>query len=250
MGDLVSNEDYWRKSELVKLYTGLDDALDYELDAVQDATNRAAATGPVDNVHVIGAGVGRELADIRRLTSPARIHAWDMSAPMVEACQARIDHAGWEDVKVRQATIQGIPELVEEPADVIVGLSAVLCYEPVAAGRHRNLRALHDVCRPGAGLAVVVQQRHGRIPWGAYFALMSLLERTPLRDHGDGNRPSRYGDAAVLLHHYGRQELRDLLHNEGFDHCAIESLREWATLRSRRVPRRSPNPLVATATRR
>ncbi|MBS1838536.1 MAG: class I SAM-dependent methyltransferase [Actinobacteria bacterium] len=250
MAGVVSNEEYWHRRELVELYRGLDGALDYELDAVRDASIRAGATGRVHDVHVIGAGVGRELADIRRLTSPARIHAWDMSAPMVEACQARIDQAGWDDVTVRLATIQEIAGRIDRPADLVVGLSAVLCYEPDVAGRHRNLRSLHDMCRPGAGLAVVVQQQRGRRAWGPYFALMSLLEHTPLRDRGVGNRPSRYGDAAVLLHHYGRRELRDLLQQEGFDACSIESLREWAGPRNRQVPRRSPNPLVATATRR
>lgn len=247
---MVPNKEYWCRRELVELYKGLDGALDYELDAVRDASERAAATGTIENVHVIGAGGGRELADIRRLTSPAHVHAWDMSVPMVEACRARIEQAGWNDVTVRQAMIQEIPELIDQPADLVVGLSAVLCYEPDVAGRHRNLRSLHDMCRPGTGLAVVVQQKHGRPTWGLYFTVLSLLERTRLRDRGHGNRSSRYGDVAVLLHHYGRQELRDLLHQEGFEASRIESLREWAAPRNRQVPRRSPNPLVATATRR
>lgn len=247
MVELISNEQYWNRPDLVALYRDLDGALDYEADAIRDAAGRASSTGPVRSVHVVGVGVGRELEDIRRITGGV-IHAWDMSAPMVDACSRRIDQAGWNDVTVRQATIQQLPELLAEPADLVVGLSAVLCYDADPDGRRQNLRALRSMCRTGAGIAVVVQQRHGRPGWAAYFATLAMLERAHLRHRGVGNRPSRYGEAAVLLHHYGRAELGELMDDARFTDHRIESLRDWAEPDRRRVPRRSPNPLIATAT--
>lgn len=250
VAELLSNEEYWNRPELVDAHSGRPGILPYEIDAVVDACARAGSTGEVQSVHVLGVGTGRELADIRRLTKPTRIHAWDISEPMVAGCEDLIRCAGWNDITVARASIDEIPGLMEQPADAVIALAAVLCYIPLSTDRLATFRAMHAMCRPGGGLAAVVQQRHARPLWGAYFAYASLLERSGLRHRGEGNRPSSYGDVAVMLHHYGRHELDDLLHVAGFADRHIQSLRRWASSNHRRIPRRSPNPLIAVATAR
>lgn len=248
MVEILSNEQYWSRDQLVRAHSDLPGALDYEIDAVRDAADRARSSGPVRSVHVLGVGTGRELADIRAATRPTRLFGWDLSQPMVDGCRSQIERHGWPDVTVELASIDDVPDLIDEPADVVIGLSAVLCYIPDDSGRRRTARAMRSMCRTGAGLALVVQQRAGRRPWVPYFAAIDSLERAHLRHEGIGNRRSRYGDVAVLLHHYGRREIGDLLGTAGFERCNVRSLREWAADHDRAVPRRSPNPLIVTAT--
>lgn len=247
MALMLSNEQYWNRPELVAAHSGLPGLLDYERDAVMGAVAGASAAGLVRSVHVLGVGAGRELAGIRQVTTPARVHSWDISQPMVEACKEHIDAHGWSDVTVAKATIREAAAVVDGTADVVVALSALLCYFPTAKERAENFRALRRMCRRGAGLAIVVQQQHGRLIWRPYFFGMAILERTGIRNRGFGNRISSFNEVAVLLHHYLRQEVLGLLEATGFGVTSIRSLREWAVESGRCIPRRSPNPLIITA---
>lgn len=250
MAERESTERFWSRPELVRAYTDTGGALDYEVDAVIAAVARAAASGPLDLVHVVGVGAGRELAAIRQRTGDARIHAWDISEPMAESCREHVRHEGLTDITVHHGAIDQVPERVTEPADLVIALGAVLGYGTTPEQRRRDLRALRSSCRAGAGLAAVVQQRHGRPDWSMYFSLAELLERTPLRSRGAGNRSSRHGRAAVLFHHFSRRELAHELERADFAQIDITSLRQWGRPSGRRPPLRSPNPLIAVASAR
>jgi hypothetical protein len=247
MAEQESTERFWSRPELVRAYTDAGEALDYEVDAVLAATARATASGPLGLVHVVGVGAGRELAAIRRCTGDARIHAWDISEPMAEACRQHVHHEGLSGITVHHGAIDQIPERVTDPADVIIALGAVLGYGTTPEGRRRDLRALRSSCRTGAGVAAVVQQRNGRPDWSLYFAVTSVMERARLRTRGGGNRASRHGSATVLFHHFGRRELTSALGEGAFAEIEVRSLRQWARARGSRPPLRSPNPLIAVA---
>jgi hypothetical protein len=75
-----------------------------------------------------------------------------------------------------------------------------------------------------------------------------LLEQARLRRLGAGNRPSRHGDATVLFHHFTRRELTASLERASFSDLDVRSLRQWAKQHRLRLPRTSPNPLIAVAT--
>jgi SAM-dependent methyltransferase len=242
-----SAEEFWSRPDLVAAYREAGSALAYEVDAVQAATDAARRSGPVDAVHVLGVGGGRELGEIRRVTGARMIHAWDISEPMVQTCREHVRVNGWDDVVVGRAAIDELQRPDGEAADVVVALGAVLGYATDAAAREQAMAVIAGLLRPGGALTAVVQQRHGRPDWSLYFAARSLLERTPLLHDGQGNRRSRHGDGSVLFHHYDAPELSRLAAGAGFDDVRVTSLRSWARDHGARLPRRSPNPLILHA---
>lgn len=243
-----STEEFWSRPDLVAAYQEAGAALPYEVDAVTIATDAARRSGPIDSVHVLGVGGGRELGAIRQITGARSLHAWDISGPMVQACQEHVAAAGWPDVKVGQAAIEDLERPGGTPADVVVALGAVLGYGTDHAARRRTVAAIAALLRPGGGFAAVVQQRNGRPDWAVYFAVRSVLQHTPWVNDGDGNRRSRHGSGSVLFHHYGAGELAELVQEAGFVDVEVSSLRSWARRRGVRLPFRSPNPLILTAT--
>jgi ubiquinone/menaquinone biosynthesis C-methylase UbiE len=203
----------------------------------------------VDRVTVHGVGAGRELSGIRSVVHPARILAFDLSQPMVDACRRHIERHGWDDVTAERAAIDDAP-VPDGSVDLVIALGAVLGYGRTTTERAAMVADLRRQCRQGAGLAVVVQQRYGRPDWSVYFTVSSLLTALSLRSVGSGNRVSRHGDAGTVFHHYSASELTGLLRDEGFDDVRAEPLRQWARRNGQRVPLRSPNPLLVTATAR
>ncbi len=242
-----SAEEFWSRPDLVAAYQDAGTALAYEVDAVTAATDAARRCGPIDSVHVLGVGGGRELGAIRQITGARTVHAWDISEPMVQACREHVVDSGWDDVVVGQAAIDELERPGGVPADVVIALGAVLGYGTDPPARRRTLAAIAALLRPGGGFTAVVQQRNGRPDWALYFAARSLLERTPWGSDGDGNRRSRHGSGSVLFHHYRAQELVDLVEAAGFTDVRVTSLRTWARSRDAHLPWRSPNPLILTA---
>lgn len=249
MARLEPSETFWSRPELVAAYQDIGGALQYEIDAVAASAEAARRTGPVDSVHVLGVGGGRELGAIRAITNARVIHAWDISEPMVQACRQHVTRSGWQDVIVNTSSIEDLERPGGESADLVVALGAVLGYSTDESQRCRSVGRISSLLRDGGAFAGVVQQRNGRPDWALYFAARSLLERTPWCNHGIGNRRSRHGSGSVLFHHYTPAELIDLFAREGFTDVQVGSLRAWARQREATVPLRSPNPLVLTATK-
>ena len=98
-------------------------------------------------------------------------------------------------------------------------------------------------------MAIVVQQRNGRPDWATWFALRGLAARLGAATGEPGDRVNGHGEATLLVHHYGRAELRRMFQDAGFEHIAVESLRSWGRRAGEPVPLRSPNPLLMTAVR-
>lgn len=245
--DPMTPQEFWEEPELVSAYTDAGSALAYELDLVIAATARSRLTGPVDRVTVHGVGGGRELGGIRSVVQPARILAFDLSQPMVDACRRHIDHEGWDDVTAECAAIDDSP-VADGSVDLAIALGAVLGYGRTEAEQLAMVDDLRRQCRDGAALAVVVQQRYGRPDWSAYFAACSLLETLSIRSMGAGNRVSRHGPVGTVFHHFSAPELTGLLERAGFGDIRVESLRRWARRNHQKVPLRSPNPLLVLAT--
>lgn len=243
-----STEEFWSRPELVDAYLQEDTALPYEVDAIDTAVRLARRTGPVETVHVMGVGAGRELGAVRASSEATAVYAWDISAPMVRACGEHAHARGWFDVHVGQRAVADVRPTDTAAADVVVALGAVLGYDTTPESRRRTARALADLSRPGAGLAAVVQQRYGRPDWGFYFAVRSAAGLMTARSASIGNRHSRHGSASVAFHHFTSRELNSLLTDAGFVDVSVTSLRSWARATGASVPLRSPNPLIVTAT--
>lgn len=248
MGEPETAEDFWSRDELVRAYRDAGEALLYEEHAIADAATRARRSGDLHDVHVLGVGGGRELGAIRTLTAASHVYAWDISQPMVDACRAHVRSQEWPDVEVGRCAVADLARPDGVAADVVIALGAVLGYGTTPEERRRSCSVLAALLRPGGALAAVVQQRHGRPDWSLYFALRAVRERTPWRGDGDGNRRSRHGDSSVLFHHFGAEELEDLLRSAGFTEVDVRSLRSWGRANGVRIPLRSPNPLIVTAT--
>jgi len=242
-------EEFWSQQSQVVAFPGTAESLPYETSLIEDAAAVARRSGPVDDVHVIGVGTGRELGGTRRLLPSAHLHAWDVSGPMVEACRELVAQQGWGDVVVDQADVVELTAAAG-PADLAILVNAVLCYVNTQERRVAAVSALHSVLRPGGALAIVVHQRNGRPDWAGYFALRALAVRFGLADGQAGDRRIRHDSRTMLFHHYTPGELRRLLAAGGFDEVHVRSLRSWARATGHRIPRRSPNPLLVVAVRR
>jgi SAM-dependent methyltransferase len=240
--------EFWNQDSQVQAFSATTAALPYELDLIGSAAAQAARTAPVEQVHVVGVGAGRELLAVRGLLPDAHVHGWDISDHMVQACAAFIEDRALEDMTVARADVV---ELTADdgPADVVVLVNAVLCYLDTAEARRRAFAALFDLVRPGGALAIVVHQRNGRPDWSAWFAARGVLGAIGLVDGGAGDRRIRHGGHQMRFHHYTPRELSGALRTAGFDDVDVESLRAWARRTGHRIPLRSPNPLMVTAIR-
>lgn len=212
----------------------------------------AAESGPVRRIGIVGVGAGRELSTIRTLAPDADLVGWDVAPPMIDACRRRIAEAGIRRCVVNVASIDSVQ--VSEPFDVVVGLNAAYSYLADRSDRLRGFANTGDILRPGGVMAAVVQQRNGRPDWAVWFAARSLAARIGLLPPGSApTHMSRLGTFAVAVHHSTPSELRRELEASGFDGVEIASLRMWAagdrTAASRRLPIRSPNPLIVLARR-
>jgi SAM-dependent methyltransferase len=225
-------------------------ALPVEDALLAEAVGRAGGAGAVEQVVVVGVGAGRELAAVRDAAPNAAIVAFDLSPGMVAAARRQVDDTGLEGIEVHVGDITGDHPRGERPADLVVATNAVLCYPHGSRGRELAFASLASLARPGAALMAVVQQRNGRPDWAVWFAARDALVRLGLVAGGPGDRRNERDGASLLVHHYGVAELRSELERAGFHDAAVRSLRSWARREGRKVPLRSPNPLVVTAVRR
>lgn len=242
----AESRSFWNQSSQVSAFPASTGALPYEIDLLGRAIDRAAASGPVANVHVIGVGTGRELAATRAVAPEASITAWDISEQMVEQCRDFVERSGFSNVEVRCADMTELSD-DDGPADVVVLLNAVLCYLGTPAERRAAFASMRRLTRPGGAIAAVVHQPNGRPDWAAWFTARGLLTRVGAADGVDGDRRISHGGETMLFHHYRPSEATALLESHGFDDVSVESLRAWARSTSSRIPLRSPNPLLLLA---
>ena len=243
-------EDFWAAGSLVDAYVAQSGALAYEVEAITRAVSRAERSGSAKAIHVIGVGSGRELPAIRAAAPHARIRASDISEPMVEACRQFVERQGIANVVVELSDAADLDRGdADEAADVVIALGAVLGYSTTPTLQRAVLTAFGALLRPGGSVVLVVQQRYGRPDWAAWFAGRAVLATVTGGHLGTttGNRASRHESSSVVFHHYTRSELRSQLAQSGFDDVAIMSLRQWGRADRRRIPLRSPNPLITIA---
>jgi SAM-dependent methyltransferase len=246
----LSAGEYWGRPEAVASMPAATGALPVEEALLAEAVDRAGGTGAVHRVAIVGVGAGRELTAVRAAAPEAAIVAFDISPAMVAAARRQVADAGLDGIEVHVGDIEDDPPRGERAADLVVATNAVLCYPIGTAARERAFAGLASLARPGAALMLVVQQRNGRPDWAAWFAGRTALARLGLLAGGPGDRRNERDGAALLVHHFGANELRRHLERAGFREPAVRSLRSWARTEGRPVPWRSPNPLVVTAVRR
>lgn len=240
---------YWSSPGIADAFVDRNQTLlRYEEDLVRTAAGRATASGPVDRIHVMGVGGGRELPAVRAVAPEAEVFAWDISPAMVDRCRTFVDRAGLDGVHVEVGDLTDL-EPAGTPADLVIGINAVCCYLTSRDARRRGATTMADLLRPGGAVAIVVQQRNGRPDWATWFALRALVARLGLAPGEPGDRVNGHGEDSLLVHHYGRGELRQMFTAAGFDTIHIESLRHWGRRAQEPVPLRSPNPLLMTAVR-
>ena len=240
--------EFWSQDSQVQAFSVNSQVLLYETALIGEAITAAAISGEVQQVHAVGVGTGRELPAIRLQLPEAKISAWDVADPMVEACSKFIQAQGLTNVSVGQANIVDLGGLSPQ-ADVVILLNAILCYVNTPQDRRRALEALQQLLRPGGTIAAVVHQPNGRIDWATWFGLRSLLARISLVEGGSGDRRISHGNSTMLFHHYTPSELHRLLSGAGFEQIQIRSLRAWSRETGHKIPLRSPNPLMVTAVR-
>ncbi|CAB4530709.1 unannotated protein [freshwater metagenome] len=241
-------EEFWSQDSQVEAFSKNSDVLLYESDLIAEAIAAASTTGEVKEVHAVGVGTGRELPAVRALLPEAKISAWDVSEPMVQACSAFVQDQGLTNISVGQADIVDLSSHGTN-ADLVVLLNAILCYVNTPQDRRRALLALHGLLRSGGTIAVVVHQPNSRPDWAMWFGFRSLLCRLSLAEGSSGDRRISHGDSTMSFHHFRPTELRRLLTESGFEHIRIRSLRTWSRETGHRIPWRSPNPLMVTAVR-
>ncbi len=241
------SREFWSQSSQVEDFPAARGALPYEAALITLAAAAASSSGPVDEVHVVGVGAGRELTATRDSLPEVRIRAWDISPQMVEACRRFVERTGLEHVSVGCRDVAELTE-ADGPADVVVLLNAVLCYVGPADQRARAAAALHSLLRPGGTLTAVVHQRWGRPDWAGWFAARAALAHLGAAPGGPGDRRIRHGGSTMLFHHFRPGEVTRLLADAGFVHTRVQSLRAWARSTGHRIPVRSPNPLLVVST--
>jgi SAM-dependent methyltransferase len=240
--------ELWSSPEAVALTDRATRAEPYERRLLGEAVQAAGGPHAVQLVHVVGAGTGRELAAVRAAAPTAALRAWDLSEPMVHRCREHLATAGLGDVEVAVRAASGLgPD--DGPAQLVVAVGGVVgCIVP-GDERRRSIAALASTLAPGGAMALVAQQRRGRPDWALWFAARDVLVAPWRRGEEPGDRRSGYGGTAGLHHHVTRRELRSLLTDAGLEVLQLESLRRYAARDGMRIPRTSPNPLVALARR-
>ena len=237
---------FWASPSQARAFPQAGGALRYERELIRDAAALAGETGPVESLHVVGVGTGRELDGTRREVPRGLITAWDISPTMVEECERYVADRGWNEVTVKCGDVASLSER-DGPADVAVLLNAMLCYVTPAERRVAAVEALRDLLRPGGTVAAVVHQTSGRPDWAAYFAGRGVGTWLGLARGGYGDRMIEHGGATMLFHHYRPTELVALFRTAGFYDVRVRSLRRWARSVGAPIPLKSPNPLLVVA---
>ncbi|MEX0768737.1 MAG: class I SAM-dependent methyltransferase [Microthrixaceae bacterium] len=242
------SEEFWSQDTQVAAFSANTKVLIYERDLMTRGIAAAAVSGVTQEVHAVGVGAGRELPAIRALLPVAKIHAWDVAEPMVQACEALIQAQGMTNLSVGQADITELGK--HRPhADLVVLLNAVLCYVTSLKEQLCAFEALHSLLRPGGTIAAVVHQRNGRPDWALWFAARSLLSACSLVKGSAGDRKISHGNSTMLFHHFTLKEVGSLLSTVGFEQVSMSSLRQWSKSSGHKIPLNSPNPLLVTAVR-
>lgn len=240
------SKNFWSQESQVASFPADVGALPYEIDLVRSAATVSARAGVVADVHVIGVGTGRELSGTRAAIPDTALTAWDISEQMVDACRDYITRTGMDNVVVRCKDLTRL-SAEDGPADVAVLLNAVLCYLSTPDERESAFAALRRLVRPGGSICAVVHQPNGRPDWAAWFAARRAMTRMGMAQGAPGDRLITHGGRSMLFHHYRPSEITGLLRLNGFDAVNVRSLRSWARSTGKRIPVKSPNPLLVIA---
>lgn len=244
-----AHEEFWSRREVVREWESKPPGLfGYEYYLLKSCVELGRERfGSVRLTHVIGCGGGWQLPAVCKALPESRVIASDISARMIEACQANLREWGCGQ-KVSFQTAAAHQLRSDEQGDLVLVFNNVLTYLTPLAARQQTVEAIRALLRPGGLLAGVVHSRYGRVLKTCYFVARFLACKV-LPFLGDpGDRIAGHGERRYPAHYYTRGELRVLLEKAGLKPILLMSLSSLARSLGRPLsPLKTDNNLIFLA---